>query len=284
MKIFGIFGYPLKHTLSPAMQNAAFRKWGIDAAYLALELDPHSFREVAKRFRETPLRGFNVTIPYKEAVIPYLAKISPEASVIGAVNTVKRYGNEFRGFNTDVYGFRRALRETGMRIAGKKAVILGAGGASRACVAGLYLEKAKSVSVLNAGFDFERARNLKRHFSKYLKRFPVSIFRIERTALKRELEDAEVLINATSLGLKKEDPVLIRPEFLPRKKMLVFDVIYKPAETPLLRLARLKGHRTLNGLSMLLHQGARSFEIWTGKRAPVALMREELRAGLEGEK
>lgn len=282
MKIFGIFGYPLKHTLSPAMQNAAFREIGLSAGYLAFELDPRTFRNVAKQLACTPLQGFNVTIPYKELILPYLKKVSPEAVMIGAVNTVKRRGNAFWGYNTDVFGFRRSLRETGVKPAGKKIVILGAGGAARACVAGLIQENARAISLFNPDFDFDRARKLKRHFEEKIRRPLISIFKIEASALKRELEGASVLINATSVGLKKEDPVLITPGLLPKKKILVFDLIYKPAETPLLRLARLKGHKTRNGLEMLLYQGAKAFEIWTARKAPVKLMRQALLSALEG--
>jgi len=281
MKIFGIFGYPLKHTLSPAMHNPAFQKLGMDAGYLPFELNPKCFKSVMKRLRETSLQGFNVTVPYKETVIPYLDRISPEAEAVGAVNTVKRKGTKFLGYNTDVDGFVRALSETGSKLAGKKAVILGAGGAARACVAGLLREKAGRICLFNAAFDFERAEKLRRHFVKRVPRAPLEIFVLNEKILKRELEDAAVVVNATSVGMKKDDPVLISSRVLPGKRILAFDVIYKPAETPFLRLARLKGHKTVNGLSMLFYQGVKAFEIWTGRKAPVAVMRESLVKALE---
>ncbi|HNV85749.1 MAG TPA: shikimate dehydrogenase [Candidatus Omnitrophota bacterium] len=282
MKIFGIFGYPLKHTLSPAMHNPAFQKLGIDAGYLPFELSPKTFKSVMKELGKTPLQGFNVTVPYKETVIPYLDRISPGAAAVGAVNTVKRRGKKFFGYNTDVDGFVRALSEAGLKPAGKKAVILGAGGAARACVAGFLREKAASIRLFNAAFDFERARKLKRHFLKRFPRAPLEIFVLNEKDLNRELEDSCVLVNATSVGMKKEDPVLIPARVLPKRKILAFDVIYNPAETAFLRLARLKGHKTANGLSMLFYQGVKAFEIWTGRKAPLEVMRKSLLNALEG--
>jgi shikimate dehydrogenase len=149
MNIYGIFGFPLKHTLSPVMQEAAFKYSGIDAVYLPLEIDPPHFKRLARELVKSDLAGFNLTVPHKETILPYLDKIMPDAALIGAVNTVRRVGKKFWGYNTDWPAFIRTLKESRYQVKGKHAVLLGAGGAARACVYGLLRENAGAITVFN---------------------------------------------------------------------------------------------------------------------------------------
>lgn len=273
-QIYGIFGFPLKHTLSPAMQEKAFEKSGIDASYLALELDPSAFKKLARDFPKTLLAGFNVTVPYKQTVMPYLDTLSKDAAIIGAVNTVKRSGKKFKGYNTDWMGFVDALKEARFNPAGKKAVVLGAGGAARACVYGLMKKGIRAIALFNR--HPARAMTIKRDFNKTFPGTEVKVFALNGADLKQELGDADLLLNSTSVGLKSDDSALLRENTLPGRKLLVYDLIYNPPETPFLKMARRGKKSTLNGVSMLLFQGARAFEIWTGRKAPVGLMRKVL--------
>ncbi len=274
MKIYGIFGFPLKHTLSPAMQEAVFKKFRIDAAYLALELDPPAFKRLARNFPKTFLAGFNVTVPYKQTVMPYLDEISRDAMAIGAVNTVKRTGKKFKGYNTDWQGFVDALKEAHFNPTGKKAVVLGAGGAARACVYGLMKKGVREIALFNR--HPERAEKIKKDFRKIFPRVAVKVSGFKREVLKTELGNADLLLNTTSVGLKRDDSALVEASMIPFRKLWVYDLIYNPPDTPLLEMARRKKQRTLNGASMLLYQGARAFEIWTGRKAPCGLMRKVL--------
>ena len=274
MKIYGIFGFPLRHTLSPAMQEAAFEKSGLDASYLSLELDPPSFKKLAAYFSKCLLAGFNITVPYKQTVIPYLDAVSRDAALIGAVNTVKRSGKKFNGHNTDWQGFVDALKEARFNPAGKKAVVLGAGGAARACVYGLLKKGVREIVIFNR--RPERAEKIKKDFKRIFPGMRAKGYSLKHDALKTELKNADLLLNTTSLGLKNDDSLPARAEVIPAGKLLVYDLIYNPLETPFLKMAKRKGKRVLNGVSMLLYQGARAFEIWTGRKAPVALMRRVL--------
>lgn len=278
-QIFGIFGCPLAHTLSPAMQEAAFRRAGIRAYYLVFELHKASFRTVMKQLGLTGLAGFNVTVPYKETVIRYLDRISTEARRIGAVNTVYRRGTRWCGTNTDVYGFMHALtREGGFKPRGKRALILGAGGASRAVVYGLADAGIAHIALTDIALN--RARQLVRYYRPMFPKTGFETCPIPAAGMKFPVSGYDLVVNATPVGLHPGDPVLIPlseiPLARPGKKMLFYDLIYYPSETPFLKLARSRGHKGINGLGMLIHQGARAFECWTGKPAGVQGMKEAL--------
>jgi len=277
-KLYGIFGYPLSHTLSPAMQEAAFCKSGIDANYIVLEMIPSVFKKTMRRASRISLSGFNVTVPYKETVMNYLDKVRPEARAIGAVNTVYREGKRWVGANTDMEGFLLAIRrDGGFHPRGKKAVILGAGGAARAVVYGLSREGAKEILIADC-FP-EKARKILGDMKTI---FPRVVYHdaVAGTAeVKDALQEADVIINATPLGLKPQDPRVVPSSWIPKaavKKVFCMDLIYNPALTPFLKDAKKKGHQTLNGLAMLLYQGARAWEFWTGRKAPVEVMRKAL--------
>lgn len=285
-ELYGIFGHPLSHSLSPAMQEKAFSKIGKKAYYITLELDLAGCREAFRGLRTSLLSGFNVTVPYKQEVLRWLDRLTPEARSAGAVNTVYRRAGKWIGTNTDIYGFLRALeKDARFSVPGKKAVVLGAGGAARAVVYGLLAERASSVVVLNRNAG--RAENLVSEFAGRQGRVKLSAGPLTKEAFSSAAADADLVVNATSGGLRRSDPPVVPGSWIPaagKKRRLFFDLIYRPAETRFLREAKRKGHRTMNGVGMLVYQGARAFELWTGKRAPEALMRRELLDRLAEEK
>lgn len=271
IKVYGLFGYPLRHSLSAEMHNAAFRTLGIPAIYLPFERNPKQFLKLVRSKRRMILDGFNLTIPHKESILPYLNKIDPAAKLVGAVNTVKRDGNHWTGYNTDVFGFLAGLKEAKFHPRGKKAVILGAGGAARSVIVALAKSGIREIVIINR--TSKRGKSLAREFKK---KFPKIIFRNVVWGLKLELENSNILVNATSIGLKSKDRSLIRKSDFPKRKILVYDLIYHMSKTPLLKLASRLGHKIKNGETMLLMQGARACEIWTGKKAPLNVMRKAL--------
>jgi len=282
-ELYGIFGCPLGHTLSPGMQEAAFRAVNRKAFYVPFEVSRKEFLRVLKNLPRLILDGFNVTVPHKEAAARTLKYQTAEARAVGAVNTVYRQGRRWIGTNTDVEGFCRALlREGRFRAQGKQCVVLGAGGAARAAVYGLAREKAASVVIVNR--NLARARRLAQDFQPLFKKTRLRAVPNTFETMKAVLNEAQLVVNATSVGMKKNDPALLESVWIPaagKNPKLFYDLIYRPAETEFLRQARLKKHRTLNGITMLVYQGARAFECWTGKKAPEALMRQELEKALE---
>ncbi len=276
-KLFGIFGNPLSHTLSPVMQEAGFEKIGLKAFYAALSLDPQSFRKVCKNLPGLILDGFNVTVPYKQAVMPYLDGLTPEAKAVGAVNTVFRKHQRWLGTNTDVYGFTASLKKDGLfQARGKTAVVFGAGGAARAVLYGLAEKGIKLVFLVNR--DKARAEKLASEFKKI---FPATFFEAvsEKKIVKAVMSGADLVVNATSLGLNPQDsPVVDAGMISPagKRPKLFFDLIYHVQETPFLKMAKAKRHKVLGGLGMLLFQGVKAFELWTGQKAPEKVMRKAL--------
>lgn len=279
IQLYGIFGYPLKHTLSPVMQEAAFRKLNIPAFYLPFEIKRNEISKLLRNKRKIILDGFNVTVPYKELMFKQVDKVSPEAKAVGAVNTVKVKNGKLHGFNTDIYGFSRSLKTDGkFNPKGKKAVVLGAGGAAKSVVYSLVKGGASAVSV--GDLVAAKAKSLVQRFTKLRKACGLRTFLPEQDNVKNELADTDLFVNATPVGLKKNDPLLVPKSAFPKKKIVVYDLIYNPETTKLLRTARACGHRTVNGLGMLLYQGAEAFRIWTGKEAPARVMKEALKKGL----
>ncbi len=282
-ELYGIFGHPLAHTLSPVMQEAGLKAAGRKGFYLPFDLTPADYRKVLASLPRLILDGFNVTVPYKEWTARSIKHRTPEAQAVGAVNTVYRRGRQWVGTNTDVYGFCRALAKDGhFRTQGKKIAVLGAGGAARAVVYGLAREKAACILILNR--HPERARKIVRDFQRLFPKTKLQASALVPGTAKAALNEADLVVNSTSVGMKKGDAKLLQAVWLPRagtKPKLFYDLIYRPAETVFLRQARLKGHRTLNGMSMLLYQGAKAFECWTGKKAPETLMRRALTEALQ---
>lgn len=270
-KITGLFGYPVEHSLSPAMHNAAFEHLGLDYCYVTFPVRPDLLGDAVKAIRALNLSGVNVTVPHKEDVIPFLDEISEEASFIGAVNTIKNDGGRLTGYNTDGRGFMQSLSEAGIDVSDKRILIVGSGGASRAI--GYYLCKEAS-GVYLYDVDKKKAERLMAHLNSIKNNVKV----IDTDSLKSSefFSGIDILINATPLGLKPDDPMPVDITLL-NNKHIVCDLIYK--ETPLLRDASKIGCKTLDGLGMLLWQGIFAFEIWTAVKPPVEVMRSALLRG-----
>jgi len=275
LRIYGLIGYPVKHSLSPLMHNAAFSALKINAEYKLFEVTPFDLEDLLRSATRKNIYGFNITVPYKEAVIHFLHKVSREAKLIGAVNTVKVSRGKLEGFNTDGAGFFRHLTG-GLKFnpKNKRIAVVGAGGASRAVTT--YLAKAKPKSIFIFDLDTPKADILVRHLKDNFKVVDFqSIHKIEKLGI----ADCDLLVNATPVGLKENDPPLIEPRFI-HGNLLVYDLIYNPPETKLIKIAKERKVRACNGLGMLLYQGVLSFELWTHKKAPIPIMKAALEKGV----
>lgn len=273
-RIVGVFGYPIKHTASPPMHNAAFRALNLNWVYLPFEVRPDMLESAVKAIGALNIQGMNVTIPHKRGVLQFMDGLSPEAEFIGAVNTIINKNGKLVGHNTDGEGFIRALKEENILPTEKNILILGAGGASYGISRQLFLEGAKKIEIANR--TFKKAEDLKRQLIQYFPSGNVEIFPLEAPYLESAMRRVDILINATSVGMKPDEHPIVREEWLDSPFDAVVDLIYNPPLTPLLKIAKEKGLKVINGLSMLLHQGALSFKLWTGREAPLEVMREEL--------
>lgn len=273
-RVFLIFGDPVEHSLSPVMQNAALRAAGIDAVYVPWRVKaaglPTAFESI--RGMEN-FAGANVTLPHKEQAVSLVDELSPEATSVGAVNTVIARGGRLVGANTDGQGFLRSLQEeAGFVPRGRQAAILGAGGAARAVAWSLAEAGVSKLVVLNR--TIERAEALAEFVSRG-SGVPAIGLGLGDPHLPVRVAACELLVNATSVGLAASDPPAIDGALL-RPGMLVYDLIYRPRETALLREAKRRGCRALGGLGMLLYQGVLAFELWTGQKPSEGAMRAAL--------
>lgn len=266
--VLGVIGHPVAHSASPAMHNAALAATGLDFVYVAFPVPPEGAPAVGSAMRTLGLRGLNVTVPLKQAVLSCLDDLAPEARAIGAVNTIANRDGRLTGYNTDAYGVRASLRQDGglARLPGK-VVLLGAGGAARAILHALLTAgEVEEVVLLNR--TVARAEALAEQMG------GAGRVRVGPLADRGALQDAGLVINATSVGLAPDvEASPIADGSLLHAGMVVLDIVYKPLETRLLRQARAAGARAVDGLGMLVHQGARAFQIWTGVTPPVAVMR-----------
>jgi shikimate dehydrogenase len=279
-KICALIGDPVEHTMSPAMHNAAFRKTGLDFCYIPFRVKSTELREAVAGLRALNVRGFNVTIPHKVSVIPLLDSLDPLAAKIGAVNTVVNDGGRLTGYNTDAEGFLRALRGRGIEPQGKNIVVLGAGGAARAISYSLARHGAQ-LTILNRRLELDWAENIARLVKKELGR-DVKVGELRPRVLAPALERAEILVNATSVGMSPDTRKSPVPVKLLHRRLVVFDIVYNPLVTRLLKEAKAAGANVIDGVTMLAWQGALAFEKWTGQSAPVDLMRREAIKLLEG--
>jgi shikimate dehydrogenase len=276
-QLVGVFGYPIGHTASPAMHNAAFAHLDLDYRYLPFKVKPEDLKEAVGSIKALNIKGVNVTIPHKARVISYLEELTPEARQSGSVNTIIHREGKLIGESTDGRGFLHSLIEnTGKSPLNKRIFILGAGGAARAIAMQLVREGAEQIIIANR--TEEKARKLISDLKAACpgrKDFRGRAISLKEEELAEALSETEILINTTSVGMRKEDPLLINPRWLD-SRLLVCDLICNPRQTPLLRLAKEREARTLNGVGMLLYQGVLSFELWTGKKAPLKVMRKAL--------
>ncbi|MDD4859868.1 MAG: shikimate dehydrogenase [Dehalococcoidales bacterium] len=278
-RVCGLIGDRVEHSVSPMMHGAAFRKLGLDYVYVTFKVMPESLPEAVAGMRALNIRGLNVTIPHKIAVMGLLDEVDTHARGIGAVNTIVNDNGVLKGYNTDAPGFLRALREAGVEPAGKKILILGAGGAARGICYALAESGARLV-ILNR--QVERATALARSLAP-VARESVEALPLHETSLQNEIKDADILVNATSVGMTPDIDHSLVPAHLLHDKLVVFDIIGIPARTKLFQEAAAAGARTIAGLEMLVWQGALSFELWTGQSAPFELMHREAQKALQHE-
>jgi len=278
-RLCGIIGDPVEHTMSPVMHNAAFRQMGVDYLYVPFKVKQEELAKAIDGVRALNIRGLNVTIPHKVTVIQFLDKLDHLAEKIGAVNTIVNDDGVLTGYNTDGAGFLQALLEKGIEPRGKNIVILGAGGASRAISFSLA-DRGGNLVILNRALELDWAEELASRISQIFAK-EVEALELNRENLARVLDRANIVVNATSVGMTPNiDETPVTSDLL-KPGLIVFDIVYNPIKTRLLREAEAAGARTISGLDMLVWQGALAFEKWTGLKAPVELMREEVIKVLE---
>lgn len=274
-QVTGLLGHPVAHSKSPQMHNSAFQHLGLDFVYLAFDVLPQLLGEAVQGIRALGMRGVNVTIPHKVEVIRYLDEISEDAQLIGAVNTIVQEEGRLIGYNTDGSGYVRSLREeVTLDLSQSTVMILGAGGAARAIAVQMALFPVQRLFIANR--TIEMAEELAKRVQHLTEAIPLSL-----GDAPRYMHRVDVLINTTSLGMYphiEETP--LAAEYL-HEGMVVSDLIYNPRETRLLREAKARGALTHSGLSMFIYQGAEAFALWTGKEAPVAVMRHAVESALQ---
>ena len=269
-RVCGVIGDPIEHTLSPIMHNAAFEALKLDYVFLAFKVKPAEVGNAISGMRALTIHGLNVTMPHKNAVVKYLDYVDPAGKAIASANTILNKDGRLLGFNTDGVGALNALEQNGVEPRGKKVLLLGAGGAAKA-IAYTLSQEADELVILNRTPKpaIELANLLKQKFKK-----KINAGELSPTAVKDNLADANVLINATSVGMKPNaNHTPVAPEWL-KPDLVVMDIIYNPLETKLAKDAKAVGAKVVSGVEMLIYQGAASFEIWTACKAPVEVMRQ----------
>jgi len=269
--LIGLMATPIRHSLSPTMQNEAFAKLGLDYAYLAFEVGNDELEDAVKSIRALGMRGSNVSMPNKQKIIPYLDKLSPAAELVGAVNTVVNDNGVLTGHITDGTGFMRSLKEANVQIIGQKMTVIGAGGAGTAICIQAALDGVKEIAIFNRQDEcFENAKRTMAIINEKTSCQATLYDLADADSLREEMATSALFVNATGVGMKPFEGVsLITDQTLLRPELIVADVIYKPAKTKLLELAEAQGCKTINGLGMMLYQGAAAFEMWTGQEMPV---------------
>lgn len=277
-KNLGVMGWPIAHSLSPVLQNAAIAAADLDYTYMALPVKPEALAAAVNGLKALQFRGFNVTIPHKTAIMPLLDEIDKDARIIGAVNTVVNDDGKLTGYNTDVTGFIDAMLAREFNPKAKEVVLLGAGGAARAVVWGLIKAGVKAINI--GVRNPKKVQPLADEFSNY---GSITVFNWDDENFSAKLAQADLLVNTTPLGMAPKIDAMPPVDWkLVKKTAFVYDIIYTPAETKFLREAREHGHETLNGEGMLAGQGAAAFSKWTGVKPEIDVMKQALRDALLG--
>lgn len=261
-KITGIFGDPVEHSLSPLIHNEAFRQLGLDYCYVPFHVKKEKLKEATEGIRALNIKGVNITLPHKEAIIPLMDELSEEALHIGAVNTVLNIDGSLKGFNTDTEGFIVSLKEERVSLSGKNILVLGAGGAAKAVIYGILREGGR-VYIFNR--TRQKAQAIKEKFRDF------GFIEVVETIDESIIKIMQLVVNATSLGLKKDDPMPLSPHLL-KPEHIYCDIVYP--ETPLMKEAEKIGCKVIGGTGMLLWQAAFAFQIWTERQAPVEVMKQ----------
>lgn len=279
MRVYGIIGHPLGHSLSPIMHNAAFSAVGMDAVYVPLEVEPAQLKRAVLGLGPLGFAGVNVTIPFKEQVVPFLTTIDERSKGIGAVNTIVVQQDKLLGYNTDGRGFVADLEHFGqLRAKSLSVCLLGAGGSARAIA--WELAKSGAVRIVIANRTIGRAKGLAADLKGQFPRCAFEAISLTKPDTTAAIASSQLLINATSVGMRKADPLLIDPEALHRG-LVVYDIVYQPPVTKLLEAAKNQGLLATGGLGMLVRQGALAFELWTKREAPVEVMRRSVEQALQ---
>lgn len=277
-ELIGLMAYPIRHSSSPAMQNEAFAKLGLDYAYLAFEVDNDSLENAITGLRALRMRGSNVSMPNKTVVHKYLDKLSPAAEMCGAVNTIVNDDGVLTGHITDGIGYMAALKDNHIDVIGKKMTIVGAGGAATAIEIQAALDGVAEMSIFNVKDKFwSNAEDAVKKINEKTscKATLYDLADLER--LKEEIADSYLFANATGMGMKPlEGQTYIPDKSFFRPDLIVTDVVYFPRETAMLKMAKEVGCKTMNGLGMMLFQGSAAFELWTGQPMPIEHMKEVL--------
>lgn len=270
-RVYGIFGDPVAHSLSPLMQNQAFQSLAIDAIYVPFHVTSQSLPQAIEGMRALNIAGINLTIPHKEAVLPLLDEIDPRAALIGAVNTVVNQRGRLHGYNTDGLGFlRSAEQELGFHPQESRVLLLGAGGACRAAAVALADAEVSCVCIANR--SLERAERLVADLQGYFPAVTFSALAFGEGAFLASLKTADLLVNTTAVGLAGESLDFFPLEDI-KPSALIYDMVYSRAETPLMKAAHSHGLRAVDGLGMLASQGEEAFYLWTGMRPTPGMMK-----------
>jgi shikimate dehydrogenase len=271
-KTFAVIGDPINHSLSPNIHSAAFRELNLENSYIAYRIPKGELKEGIESLKKIKIDGFNVTIPHKVEMMKYLDKMDETCSIIGAVNTVTNNEGILKGYNTDMDGFLDPLKKKEIKIKDTKILLLGAGGAARAIVTGFAKEKARHITIVNR--TLENANNL----AQFANKIGISADAITFENIGSNLEEYNIIVNATSIGLKNESSPISLESIKP--ETVVYDIIYMPMNTDFLKKAKEKGAKIIYGYEMLLGQAVRAFEIWNGIEAPYNAMKKALLGGV----
>jgi len=270
-KRFAVIGDPIEHSLSPNIHSAAFRELNLDSSYIGYRIPKGELEGGVEGLKKIKINGFNITIPHKIEMMKYLDKMDESCSIIGAVNTVVNNEGVLKGYNTDMDGFLEPLKKRNIAIQNSKILLIGAGGAARAIVAGIAKEKAASIDIANR--TIEKANNLLEFATKL--GLSANVKKIE--SIDTSTENYNIIINATSIGLKDE-PSPISFEGI-NEKTVVYDIVYTPMNTDFIKKAKMKNAIIIYGYEMLLGQAIRAFEIWHEMKAPYNAMKKSLLGG-----
>lgn len=278
----GLLGSPVAHSISPQMHNYSFRRLGIDYVYLCFEVTPDRLKETVETFRSLNAFGFNLTMPDKQYVLEYLDDLSPAARMTGAVNTVVNENGRLVGHNTDGYGFMESMRQEGYDAAGREMTLLGAGGAASAIAVQAALDGVTRLHIANRkSRSFAHAEELVKTINEHTSCRADLTDLEDAAALKDKIGASAILVNATSVGMRKpagepggEDCTPVKDPAVFHEDLVAADVIYNPRKTRFLREAEERGAKTCNGMYMLLYQGAEAFRLWTGRNMPVGEVRD----------
>jgi shikimate dehydrogenase len=272
-KIFAVIGDPIDHSLSPNIHNAAFKEKNLDCTYIAYRIPKGELAAGIEALKKINIFGFNVTIPHKVEIMKYLDKVDEDCSVIGAANTVYNENGVLKGFNTDMNGFLDPIKKRSVAIKDSKVLLLGAGGAARAIIAGFAKEKASSITIAN------RTKENAVSISEFARKIGLNANAISLDDVGNSASDYKFVVNSTSVGLKNEQSPISTDSI--NKDSIVYDIVYLPINTDLIKKSKQNGATIIYGYEMLLGQAARSFEIWHNLEAPYDAMKRAVLGGFQ---